>query len=127
MLTHAETRGIAGVVIYGAIRDYGYVRNHDFPVFASGVTLRGPYQSGPGQINHTIAIAGMTVDPGDLVLGDDDGVICIPFDEVEPLYPDADKLFQGESGQRERVRNGTVDRTWIDDRLAAAPFTIEIE
>jgi len=127
MLTHAETRGIAGVIIHGAIRDYSHVRNHTFPVFACGVTLRGPYQSGPGRINDTIAIAGMTVEPGDLLLGDDDGVICIPYDQVEAVYPGAYKTLQGEKAQRERVRNGTVERSWIDDRLAAMPYDVEYE
>mgnify|MGYP000297795950 CR=1 FL=1 len=127
MLTHAETRGLGGVIIYGAIRDSGHVSRHSFPVFASGVTLRGPFQSGPGHVNVPISIAGMVIEPGDLLIGDDDGVICIPFDQVETLYPHAHKRLQGENAQRDRVRNGTVDRAWIDDRLAAAPYTIEIE
>lgn len=127
MLTHAETRGLAGVVVYGAIRDSGHVRNHTFPVYASGVTLRGPFQSGPGHVNVPIAIAGMVIEPGDLLLGDDDGLICIPFDEVDALYPQARKRFEGENAQRDRVRNGTVDRKWIDERLEAAPYSIEIE
>lgn len=125
MLTHAETRGIGGVIIYGAIRDVGHVRNHTFPVYAAGVTLRGPFQSGPGHTNVSISLGSMTIEPGDLLLGDDDGVICIPFNEAEALYPDALKRFEGENAQRDRVRNGTVDRKWIDDRLAAAPYTIE--
>ena len=127
MLTHAETRGLGGVVIYGAIRDFGHVSKHPFPVFAAGVTLRGPFQSGPGHINVPIGIAGMVVEPGDLLLGDDDGVICIPHDDVEALYPEAQKRFDGENQQRERVRNGTVDRAWIDDRLKATPFPVEVE
>ncbi len=125
MLTHAETRGLGGVVIYGAIRDSGHVKGHPFPVFASGVTLRGPFQSGPGHINVPIGIAGMVVMPGDLILGDDDGVICIPYDELDTLYAESYKRLQGENAQRERVRNGTVDRTWIDGRLDAAPYKIE--
>ncbi len=127
MLTHAETRGLAGVVIYGAIRDSGHVSNHPFPVYASGVTLRGPFQSGPGHVNVPIGIAGMVVEPGDLILGDDDGLLCIPYDEVDDLYEEAYKRFQGENAQRDRVRNGTVDRKWIDDRLAAVPFKITVE
>jgi regulator of RNase E activity RraA len=127
MLTHAETRGIAGVVIYGAIRDSGHVKNHPFPVFASGVTLRGPFQSGPGHINVPISIGGMVVEPGDLILGDDDGVICIPYDMVADVYPEVYKRFEGENAQRDRVRNGTVDRKWIDDRLASVPYKIEYE
>lgn len=127
MLTHAETRKLGGVIIYGAIRDSGHVRNHPFPVYASGVTLRGPFQSGPGHINIPIGIGGMVIEPGDLLLGDDDGVICIPYGDVEDLYPEALKRFEGENAQRDRVRNGTVDRKWIDDRLAAVPFKIEYE
>lgn len=127
MLTHAETRGLAGVIIYGAIRDSGHVRGHSFPVYAAGVTLRGPFQSGPGHINVPISLAGMVIEPGDLLLGDDDGVVCIPHDLVESLYPEAHKRFEGENAQRDRVRNGTVDRKWIDDRLAAVPYPIEAE
>lgn len=127
MLTHAETRGLGGVVIFGAIRDSGHVRNHPFPVYACGISLRGPFQSGPGHVNVPVAIAGMTIEPGDLILGDADGLICVPYDEVESLYAEAYKRFEGENAQRERVRNGTVDRKWIDDRLAAAPYTIEVE
>ena len=125
MLTHAETRGIAGVIIYGAIRDYGHVKQHTFPVFAAGVTHRGPYQNGPGEVNVPIAIDGMVIEPGDLLIGDDDGIVCVPFDKVEEVYPPAFKRLEGENAQRERVRNGTVDRTWIDDRLAAVAFKVE--
>jgi regulator of RNase E activity RraA len=127
MATHAETRGLGGLIIYGAIRDSGHVRNHPFPVYAAGVTLRGPFQSGPGQVNVPIALGSMSVEPGDLLLGDDDGVICIPYDIVESLYPDAKKRLDGENAQRDRVRNGTVDRKWIDDRLTAMPFTFKVE
>lgn len=125
MLTHAETRGIGGVVIYGAIRDYGHVRNHTFPVYAVGVTHIGPYQAGPGEVNRPVSINGMVIEPGDLVLGDDDGLLCIPFDAVDELYAEAFKRLQGENAQRERVRNGTVDRAWIDDRIAASNFKFE--
>lgn len=127
MLTHAETRGLAGVIINGAIRDFGHVNNHTFPVFAAGVTLRGPFQSGPGQVNLPIALGVMAVQPGDLILGDDDGVICIPYDQVEALYPDVHKRLAGENAQRDRVRNGTVDRKWIDTKIAESPYTVEFE
>lgn len=125
MLTHAETRGIAGVVIYGAIRDYGHVRNHTFPVFAAGVTHRGPLHDGPGEINVPIAINGMVIEPGDLMIGDDDGLMCIPYDETELVYGPAAKRLAGENAQRERVRNGTVDRRWIDDCLAKIDYTVK--
>jgi regulator of RNase E activity RraA len=125
MLTHAETRGLAGAVIYGAIRDLGHVRQHPFPVFACGVTHRGPYQSGPGEVNVPIAIDGMVITPGDLIVGDDDGVLSIPFDMLDEVHGFAAERLARENAQRERVRNGTVDRKWIDDRLAACGFKFE--
>lgn len=125
MLTHAETRGIAGVVIYGAIRDSSHVRNHPFPVFACGITHRGPYHDGPGEINVPISIDGMVIAPGDLMIGDDDGLMCIPYDETELVYPQAAKRLEGEEAQRVRVRNGTVDRKWIDDCLARIDFKVD--
>ena len=127
MLTHAETRGLGGVIIYGAIRDAGHVAGHSFPVFATGMSLRGPFQSGPGHINVPIAIAGMVIEPGDLIVGDDDGVVCVPHDDVEPLYDQCRKRLDGENAQRGRVRDGSVDRAWIDDRLEAAPYPITRE
>jgi regulator of RNase E activity RraA len=125
MLTHAETRGLAGAVIYGAIRDYGHVKNHPFPVYAAGVTHRGPYHDGPGEVNVSISIEGMVIEPGDLMIGDDDGLMCIPFDETEKVYPEAAKRLEGENAQRQRVRNGTVDRRWIDDCLAKIDFKVD--
>src|SRR3954466_12115534 len=56
MLAYAQQIGMAGVVVYGAVRDYGWIRKNDFPVFAAGITHRGPYKNGPGEVNVTIAI-----------------------------------------------------------------------
>ena len=124
MLTHAETRGLAGVVIYGAVRDSEHVAQHDFPVFASGVSQQGPFQSGPGHVNVPIAINGMVIMPGDLMIGDADGLICVPYDDVGPLYNEAHERFAGEGAQRTRVQNGTVERGWIDKRIEAMPYPV---
>src|SRR5919112_2027255 len=86
MLSHARAAGAAGVVINGAVRDFAWIRSNDFPVFAAGVTHRGPYKDGPGEINVPIALDGMVIEPGDLVLGDDDGLLCVPFAEVEAVH-----------------------------------------
>lgn len=125
MLTHSETRGLAGVVIDGAIRDLGHVSSHTFPVYAAGVTHRGPYQTGPGEINVPAALDGMVIQPGDLIVGDHDGLMCVPYEMVDAVYEEASKRLAGENAQRDRVRNGTVDRKWIDDRLATIPFKFD--
>jgi regulator of RNase E activity RraA len=83
MLTTAVRKKLGGIVINGAIRDYATIHRQHFPVYAAGITHRGPYKDGPGEVNVTIGVDGMTVLPGDLMIGDEDGVICVPFDAAE--------------------------------------------
>ena len=117
MIAHAEQRGLAGVVINGAIRDAAAIRAGTFPVFAAGVTHRGPYKDGPGEINVPIAIDGMVIRPGDLVVGDDDGFLCVPLDEAEGIYKAARAKQDAEEKQLANIRSGRNDRSWVDVEL----------
>lgn len=72
----AEQRGAAGIVVDGAIRDSSVLMSSGFPVFARAVNHRGPYKNGPGAINVPVSIGGMIVAPGDVVVGDADGVVA---------------------------------------------------
>lgn len=125
MISHAQKRGLAGIVIYGAIRDSAWIREHDFPVFAAGVSHRGPYKNGPGEINVPIAIEGMVITPGDLVIGDDDGLLCVPYDEVEAVYAAADAKHKAETKQMTAIHEGRNDRSWVDAALAKLGCEIE--
>ena len=117
MLMQATARGVAGVVINGAIRDAAYLRAQTVPVFAAGVTHRGPYKNGPGEINVPIAIGGMVFEPGDLVIGDDDGVLCVPFDQTEAVFKAATAKFDAEQKQIANIQAGTHDASWVDKQL----------
>lgn len=117
MLMQLIKRRIAGVVINGAIRDAAYIRGQDVPVFAAGVTHRGPYKSGPGEINVPIAIDGMVIEPGDLVIGDDDGLLCVPFDQTEEVLKAATAKFEAEQKQMASIEAGTHDASWVDAQL----------
>ena len=117
MVAHAEARGLAGMVLYGAIRDYDTIRAGDFPVFAAGVTHRGPYKDGPGEINVSIAIDGMVIEPGDLIVGDGDGVLCVPFADAAGIYRAAKAKNDAEQKQISAIREGRSDRTWVDATL----------
>ncbi|CAH1692337.1 Dimethylmenaquinone methyltransferase [Hyphomicrobiales bacterium] len=77
MRATAITKGLAGVVIDGAIRDVSAFTDGKLPCFARGHTHRGPSKDGPGEINVPIACAGLAVAPGDLVIGDEDGVVAV--------------------------------------------------
>ncbi len=117
MLSHAIQIGVAGVVINGAVRDSAWIRAHDFPVFAAGVTHRGPYKDGPGEINVPVALDGMVIEPGDLVLGDDDGLLCVPFAEVESVHAAASAKAAAEARQMANIEAGTHDASWVDATL----------
>lgn len=118
MLTHAIKRGVAGFVINGAIRDRDCFPKYNLPVFAAGVTHRGPYKDGPGEIGFPISLYGMTINPGDLMLGDADGVLCVPTDRAGEILAGAQAKQAAEAKQMEAIANGTVDRSWIDASLA---------
>ncbi|MGL9623244.1 RraA family protein [Bradyrhizobium sp. U531] len=78
MLLIATSRNAAGLVIDGAIRDTGAIAKSDLPVFARAANHRGPYKNGPGHINVPVCVGGLAVAPGDVVIGDEDGVVSFP-------------------------------------------------
>jgi regulator of RNase E activity RraA len=93
---HLRRLGVAGVVVDGAVRDVGTLaRWDDFAVFARHVTPRGPTGAAEGRLNVPVTIGGARVDPGDLIIGDDDGLVCLPpatvADGLGPVREKADK------------------------------------
>lgn len=117
MAAHAQKRGIAGMVLYGSIRDYDSIHAETYPIYAAGVTHRGPYKDGPGEINVPIAIDGMVIEPGDLIVGDGDGLLCIPFAQTEEIYKAAAAKHAAENKQIVAIRDGKSDRAWVDATL----------
>jgi len=113
MLTFLESIGAAGIVIDGAIRGADEIGRKDFPCFARGVTCRGPFKSGPGEINVPVTIDGMPVAPGDIVVGDGDGVVAFPRAAAAGLIERARaQLAKEEDGVR-AIAEGRWDRSWI--------------
>jgi RraA family protein len=117
MASHAEKRGVAGFVIYGAIRDSAEIGARRFPVYACGVTHRGPYKNGPGEINAPIALGGMVVHPGDIIVGDADGVVAVPLAHAEEILALARSQLAKETAMLKAIARGKVDRGWVDDLL----------
>jgi regulator of RNase E activity RraA len=118
MLSHAIAVGVAGVVINGAVRDYGWIKSNSFPVFAAGITHRGPYKDGPGEINVPIALDGMVIEPGDLMLGDDDGLLCVPFEQTARIYEQARAKNEAEAKTLANIQAGKLDpKSWVDESL----------
>jgi RraA family protein len=118
MVAHAEQRGLGGIVIYGAIRDSAELSAGSFPVFATGVTHRGPYKDGPGEVNVPISISGMVINPGDLVCGDADGLLSVAIEDVEAVYAAATNKHEAETKQMANIKAGANDRTWVNATLS---------
>jgi RraA family protein len=114
MATYAESIGIAGLVVDGAIRDVGAIRQKDFPVFARGVTHRGPYKDGPGEINVPVSIGGLVISPGDIVLGDEDGLVAFPQSEAPTLIEKAQAQMRREAETMLAIKEGRYDRSFVD-------------
>ena len=108
MLLAALARGVAGFVLDGAIRDVAEWADGELPVFARGHSHRRPGKDGPGEINVPIACAGLAVSPGDLVLGDADGVVSVAPERLPQLLADVRaKQAQEEEQQRHHLASRT--------------------
>jgi regulator of RNase E activity RraA len=111
---YAASIGVVGIVIDGAFRDVAEIREREFPVYARGVTHRGPYKDGPGEINVTVSVGGMVVNPGDIVVGDQDGLLAIPQDGVEELIGKARSVLEAEAETMRAMKEGRWNRAFID-------------
>lgn len=117
--TTAMARGLAGMVIDGAVRDVAEWAEGGFAIYATDHTHRGPGKDGPGKINVPIACAGLAVSPGDLVLGDADGVIAIPAADLAGVLAACRDLAAREDEQRAKNAAGNFDRARFDTILRA--------
>lgn len=96
MGARARARGLAGFVIDGAVRDVAALEELRVPVFARAVTPAGPYKHGPGVLGRPIAVGGVAVLPGDLVFGDDDGVVIVPRANAPVILAAAEAIQESE-------------------------------
>jgi regulator of RNase E activity RraA len=110
----AASLGLAGMVLDGAIRDVAEIRERTFPVYARGVTHRGPYKDGPGAINVPVSVGGMTVRPGDIVVGDQDGLVAFSPEEAPAVIDKALRQRDAEEATMRAIRDGRWDRAFVD-------------
>lgn len=117
MMATSIAIGVAGIVLNGAVRDSEEIAEGEFPLYAAGVTHRGPYKDGPGEINVPIAIDGMVIHPGDLMLGDADGLLCVPYDSLQSVLEATQQKMRMEKQMLADIAAGTLDTAWIDATL----------
>jgi regulator of RNase E activity RraA len=117
MMTFAQVRGAAGFVLDGAVRDVDAFEQQQFPCWARGVNLRGPYKNGPGTINLPVQVGGMVVNPGDIVVGDGDGLVAVPQAQALAIAALARDKIDHERATMSDIRSGHYSSAWVDALL----------
>jgi regulator of RNase E activity RraA len=117
IMSYARQRGCAGFVVDAAVRDSAAFYDADFPCYARGVSHRGPWKSGPGEINTTIAVDGLVVHPGDLVVGDADGVVAFAPADAQRLLDAARASAAAEASIQAEIAGGDAQQSWITRAL----------
>ena len=117
MMLYARTRGIVGFVIDGAIRDVAAFANSDFPCYARGETHKGPYKEGPGEVHVPVTIGGLVINPGDIVVGDEDGVVALSPAIAPEVLAAARQQAEREEKAKADIAAGRYDRSWVDQAL----------
>jgi regulator of RNase E activity RraA len=119
MMNWCLRRRIGGVVVDGAMRDIDAISRMPIPVFCSGVQPNGPYKNGPGEVNVPIVCGGVSISPGDVMVGDSDGVIAIASQDASEIL----KKARAKSEQEARTGKAISDGTW--DRSSYSEKTLE--
>ncbi|MDA8498851.1 MULTISPECIES: RraA family protein [Citrobacter] len=119
MVAYAKSQGIAGIVLDGPMRDLDTIYAMGVPVYATGHTPGGPFKEGPGEVNVPVACGNIHVTPGDIIVGDSDGVIVIPKHDAAKLLEEARKFSANDHAKLVAAQTGKADRSWVDKALAA--------
>lgn len=118
--TKAQFRGIQGFVVDGLIRDIDDIRAMGFPVFARGITPVGPLHRGPGEINFSVCCGGIVVNPGDIICGDENGLVVVRQESASELLQWLQEQRESASDYEENVKKGIFSNAWVDDALEAS-------
>lgn len=117
MYRQAERKKVAGFVFDAPIRDALEISAGSVPLYATGSTPGGPYKEGPGEVNVPVSCGGVYVNPGDIIVGDPDGVIVIPGIDAESVLKAALAFQQNDRKKLQAAIDGTSDRSWVMKRL----------
>ncbi|AUL48423.1 4-hydroxy-4-methyl-2-oxoglutarate aldolase [Bordetella trematum] len=128
MASCAMGMGIAGLLVDGGVRDSATIHEVGFPVFSCGVSIKGAVKETLGTLNQPVVIGGVTVHPGDLVIGDDDGVVIVPIGEARALIAACEEREAKETRFRSELLTGktTWDMLNLGDIIKRKGITLDI-
>jgi 4-hydroxy-4-methyl-2-oxoglutarate aldolase len=102
----AMHKGMAGIVTNGAVRDTLQIRELGFPVFSAGISIKGTTKAVPGKINNPVSFGGVIVNPGDIIIADNDGIVAVPLSEAEILIKTAEAKEKSEAEAIKKIKSG---------------------
>ncbi len=120
MMTACKQLGIAGVIMDGAARDSLEIDEMDFPVFSVGTNPNGPTKNIGGRIGHPVSCGGVTVNPGDFVLADADGIVVVERAKLPGMIPACHKKVEDEAKRIAAIKQGNTAASWLQSALQAA-------
>lgn len=131
MMTFAQGKGLAGVVVDGCVRDWDGLETLTMPIYAKGVTPQGPWKNGPGEINVPISCGGQVIFPGDILVGDRDGIVVIRPQDAEYIARKSIKKKASEDASFALMKNDFVTYTGkheksTQDRIASSGKKIDV-
>jgi len=117
MATQAMVKGLEGLAIDGCVRDSEEMINHGFKVFCRGTCIRGTTKKTLGLINYPINFGGVTVNPGDLILGDDDGMVIVKYEEYQEVLTKSLERIEKEKIKSQALKSGitSVEYNKLDE------------
>src|SRR5690606_18024350 len=119
MKRYLQQRGCAGLIVDGAIRDVAAFENDDFPCYARGHVHRGPYKDGPGEVNVPVSIGGQIIQPGDVIVADEDGIVSFPVAMADALVQKAREHAAKEERIMAEIAAGDERQSWLHPVLEA--------
>ncbi len=121
LATACRARGIAGLVIDACVRDGAAIREMGWPVFSTGLAMQGTVKETLGAVNVPIVFGGIVIHPGDIVSGDDDGVVCLKREDIHHVATYGAEKERKEAEMMAALREGAniLELSGIGERLAA--------
>ena len=109
--------GLKGMIVDGSVRDAAEIRELRFPLFARGINPNGPDKEGPGEISFPISCGGRIVNPGDIIVGDDDGVVVVPREAGARVLKEVQGVIDREAKRVREIEAGMITRPGLDETL----------